>query len=195
MRDRIPKYAGRVKLIPVSNQPNTYDMQRADEPLQEGTPLNRNTLLSDQTVEEFGLSLDATPDEALRFLNDRWKEFKQTSEEDYEEFKDIVTETIKGVSRVAFGNGTWGREYVGDGKYLYTSEIVVDFLPQVIIRQISPIYTSEIYSEYWLTIDFSDSFTTTKNDDGTYIVRYEKLSNAGNDRPIYKYICLNDGTI
>ena len=33
MKDRIPKYAGRVKLIPVANQPNIYDMVRADEPL------------------------------------------------------------------------------------------------------------------------------------------------------------------
>lgn len=41
MQDRIPRYAGRVLMTPVSGQPNTYDMVRADEPIQEGTKLNK----------------------------------------------------------------------------------------------------------------------------------------------------------
>lgn len=39
--DRIPTYPGRVKLIPVPGQENTYDMVRADEPIVEGTPINK----------------------------------------------------------------------------------------------------------------------------------------------------------
>ena len=39
--DRIPTYPGRVKLTPVSGQAGTYDMVRADEPIEAGTPLNR----------------------------------------------------------------------------------------------------------------------------------------------------------
>jgi hypothetical protein len=39
--DRVPTYPGRVKLTPVSGQANTYDMQRADEPITVGTPLNK----------------------------------------------------------------------------------------------------------------------------------------------------------
>ena len=104
MRDRIPKYAGRVKLIPVSNQPNTYDMQRADEPLQEGTPLNRNTLLSDQTVEEFGLSLDATPDDAMRFLNTRRKEFEQGINNTVDTFIKNATDILEKDFRIATGS-------------------------------------------------------------------------------------------
>lgn len=41
-QNRVPLYPGRVTLTPVSG--NTYDMERADQPTQEGTPLNRDTL-------------------------------------------------------------------------------------------------------------------------------------------------------
>jgi hypothetical protein len=39
--DRVPTYPGRVKLTPVSGQANTYDMVRADEPIEVGTPINK----------------------------------------------------------------------------------------------------------------------------------------------------------
>ena len=68
MKDRIPKYAGRVKLIPVANQPNIYDMTRADEPLEEGTPLKKATLLSDETATSLGLTGDSNVNDALSAL-------------------------------------------------------------------------------------------------------------------------------
>lgn len=55
--DRVSTYPGRVKLTAVSGQTDVYDMVRADEPVQEGTPLNKElldqkayTLTSDVTV-------------------------------------------------------------------------------------------------------------------------------------------------
>ncbi len=39
--DRVPTHPGRVKLIPVVGQENTYDMVRADAPIEAGTPLNK----------------------------------------------------------------------------------------------------------------------------------------------------------
>lgn len=39
--DRIPTYPGRVTLTPVSGATNTYDLVRADQPIQEGTPINK----------------------------------------------------------------------------------------------------------------------------------------------------------
>lgn len=69
MQDRVPLYPGRVKLTPVSGQENTYDMVRADEPTQEGTPLNKATLLKDATAEMFGLDATAVPDDALALLS------------------------------------------------------------------------------------------------------------------------------
>lgn len=44
VEDRVSTYPGRVKLTPVSGQTNVYDMSRADEPVQEGTPLNKALL-------------------------------------------------------------------------------------------------------------------------------------------------------
>lgn len=41
VKDRIPTFPGRVKLTPVSGMENTYDMVRADSPLEEGTPINK----------------------------------------------------------------------------------------------------------------------------------------------------------
>lgn len=52
MKDRIPMYPGRVKLVPVEGQENVFDMVRADDPVEGGTPLSKATLLSDQTVEK-----------------------------------------------------------------------------------------------------------------------------------------------
>lgn len=42
--DRVPKYAGRIKLTPVSGQADVFTMTRADEPTVEGTPLDKATL-------------------------------------------------------------------------------------------------------------------------------------------------------
>ena len=69
MQDRVPLYPGRVKLTPVSGQQNTYDMVRADEPTQEGDPLNKSTLLKDATAALFGLDATAVPDDVLNVLS------------------------------------------------------------------------------------------------------------------------------
>ena len=44
--DRVPKYAGRVKLTPVSGQENIFDMERADAPTVVGTPIDKATFNS-----------------------------------------------------------------------------------------------------------------------------------------------------
>lgn len=68
MQDRVPLYPGRVTLTPVAGQANTYDMTRADQPTQEGTPLNKATLLKDYTTNLLGLPNTAVPDDALLAL-------------------------------------------------------------------------------------------------------------------------------
>lgn len=65
MKDRVPLYPGRVTLTPVSGQANTFDLVRADQPTQEGTPLNKASLLKDTTAALFGLGTDAVPDDVL----------------------------------------------------------------------------------------------------------------------------------
>lgn len=44
--NRVPTYPGRVKLTPVAGQADTYDMERADSPVVEGTPLDKATFES-----------------------------------------------------------------------------------------------------------------------------------------------------
>lgn len=39
--DRVPTYPGRVRMTPVAGQENTYDMVRADDPIEPGTPINK----------------------------------------------------------------------------------------------------------------------------------------------------------
>ena len=68
MKDRVSIYPGRVKLVPVAGQENTYDMVRADSPTKEGTPLNKDSLLKDATAALFGLGTDAVPDEVFALL-------------------------------------------------------------------------------------------------------------------------------
>ena len=68
MQDRISLYPGRVKLQPVAGQENTFDLERADEPIQPGTPLNKATLLKDDTAEKYGLDADALVDDVFKFL-------------------------------------------------------------------------------------------------------------------------------
>ena len=69
MQDRVSLYPGRVKLEPVAGQANLYDLTRADQPTQEGTPLNKASLLKDATASLFGLGTDALPDDALNLLS------------------------------------------------------------------------------------------------------------------------------
>ncbi len=56
--DRVPKYPGRVKLVPVPGQADTYDMIRVDEPIVEGTPINKALFDSILTVAEVVLLVD-----------------------------------------------------------------------------------------------------------------------------------------
>lgn len=74
MQDRIPLYPGRVKMTPVAGQANTYDMVRADDPTQAGTPLNKATLLKDATAALFGLGTGAVPDDVLAELG-KYKQY------------------------------------------------------------------------------------------------------------------------
>ena len=74
MQDRIPLYPGRVTMTPVSGQANTYDMVRADDPTQAGTPLNKATLLKDATAALYGLGTGAVPDDVLAELG-KYKQY------------------------------------------------------------------------------------------------------------------------
>lgn len=69
MQDRVPLYPGRIILTPVAGQANTYDMVRADQPTQDGTPLNKATFWKDATAALFGLGVDSVPDDGFQVLS------------------------------------------------------------------------------------------------------------------------------
>lgn len=65
MKDRVPVNPGRVLISPENGAAYYATMSRADNPTQEGTPLNKNSLLKDATAALFGLSADAVPDDVF----------------------------------------------------------------------------------------------------------------------------------
>lgn len=69
MKDRIPTYPGRVRLVPVAGQENLYDMTWADQPLQAGTALDKSALLTDGVAAAFGLTDSAVPNDVLGILS------------------------------------------------------------------------------------------------------------------------------
>lgn len=98
MQDRTPQYPGRVTLTPVEGQANTYDMVRADQPTQAGTPLNKANLLKDTTAALFGLGTGAVPDDVLGWLgkyNEHWWSlFHDKSSEGYSETLTAITSQV-----------------------------------------------------------------------------------------------------
>lgn len=68
MQNRAPKYPGRVKLVPVDDANGIYDMIRADEPTQPGDPLNKATLLQDDTAALFDMDSNAVPDDVFKAI-------------------------------------------------------------------------------------------------------------------------------
>ena len=72
MKDRVPKYPGKALITPENGSEAYYaTIARADEPVEEGTPLNKATLLSDDAAHtlEVGEYEEPTPNDA--FLNVR----------------------------------------------------------------------------------------------------------------------------
>ena len=132
MQDRVPTYPGRVKLNPVPGHENTYDMVRADSPVQEGTPLNKASLLRDDTAALYGQSADAVPDDILSILSKA-----VLSVDGY--LKDIGGNKVG--PRIETGN------YVGTGTSGQKNpcSLTFDFTPKIVLMHTGATYA---YSEY-----------------------------------------------
>lgn len=70
MKDRVVQHPHRYQLVPVSGQSDTYDIIAKPGTITEaGTPINKATLLSDETAALYGLTgEDATVDGALAII-------------------------------------------------------------------------------------------------------------------------------
>lgn len=120
MKDRTPTYPGRIKLTPVDGQENTYDLTWADEPVQEGTPLNKATLLSDTVAALLGLAQDDPT------VSDAFAGLSQT-------VSDSISDTVKYVkknfSKVIVSEALPTNDDAGEAGYIWlkTNETVNEF--------------------------------------------------------------------
>ncbi len=138
MKDRTPLYPGRVKLVPVEGQENTYDMVREDSPTQPGTPLSKATFLKDATAALYGLGTDAVPDDALALLS----RFQGGLGNEYvwAKTKTEIIEQEDSLSNVTFWSGNSGTQYTlyyadsvtkqSNGTYVLNSPASAEFYAQ-----------------------------------------------------------------
>ena len=118
MQDRVPLYPGRVKMTPVAGQANTFDMVRADDPTQAGTPLNKATLLKDATAALYGLGTGAVPDDVLAELGkykQYWWRRRIPAGERYVEVQSDIPNAI----------GLFG-PYVETSQVIYSKQLTID---------------------------------------------------------------------
>lgn len=183
MKDRVSVHPGRVKLTPVAGEQNTYDMVRADSPTQEGTPLNKNTILKDTTAALYGLGTDAVPDDVLSNIK---------------ALVDGANSNANGRARIQTGS------YVGTGTIGESNpnRLTFDFEPKTVIISgfsqrggvgsivlVASVNSSFLYYSY----DTMFSFDSVKWNQNT-IEWYTELNGYGyqaNDQGrIYYYICI-----
>lgn len=153
--DRVPLYPGRVKMTPVSGQANTYDMVRADQPTQEGTPINKalfdkksDVLTENATVYVTKSGNDSTGD--------------GTSAKPYATIQkavDSIPKNLGGfVATIHIGPGTYADpvtiEYFHGGRVVLTGETTTT----VTIKDLITIRDSYVHFEYFKMVM-----------DGTYI--------------------------
>lgn len=73
MDDRIPTRPGRMLLTPENGAAPFYaTLERADQPTQAGTQLNKNSLLKDATAALYGLTDSAVPDDIFKALSNQF---------------------------------------------------------------------------------------------------------------------------
>lgn len=138
MKDRVPLYPGRVKLTPVAGQANTYDMSRADSPQQAGTPLNKATLLSDETAaliwpDASTRPADPTVDDALAALPHKRKVAKTVIITETQDWKvpahtgelDVMVFGGGGAGAVGYSSNSYCRGGGGGGGHMARDTIDV----------------------------------------------------------------------
>lgn len=146
MKDRVSLYPGRVTLTPVEGQANTYDLVRADQATQAGTPLNKASLLTDETeVALFGDAADRTVNQAFVAIISRFRMLESSTA--------AVTVTVKDSSGLAAKGVEVAGMFSEDGGAVYTdnSGVASGYVPEGSV-------TLSI-SRYADVADASDTFT------------------------------------
>ena len=68
MVDRKPTYKNRVRVTKEDGTQEYVTWEHADNPITEGTPLNKQNLMSDEAAAALGLTADATPSKAFEVI-------------------------------------------------------------------------------------------------------------------------------
>lgn len=173
MQDRIPLYPGRVKMTPVAGQANTFDMVRADDPTQAGTPLNKATLLKDATAALYGLGTGAVPDDVLAELG----RFQSGLGNEYIWEKKLST--VQKTYDLGTENPLYMCAYKGGGNQSTVMTVTyaddIDISPGNVVSLKAPIYTVDVtYNDYsaanvlkgkffLAALDVGDGITTIVN--------------------------------
>lgn len=138
VKDRMPKYPGRVKMIAVPGQPDTYDMVRADDPTEPGTPINRALFESIKT----------DINDAIQAIDNKVFEFSQWSE---------VGTLADGASFGLYENGVLNQyvklkdNYEGTGRVLVVRRGITH---HAALYTTGKIYYSQTDVDAWLNGDF-----------------------------------------
>ena len=173
MQNREPTYPGRVTMTPVFGQANTYDMERADQPLQQGTPLNKATLLKDATAALYGLGTGAVPDDVLAVLG----RFQSGLGNEYIWEKKLTT--VQKTYDLGTENPLYMCAYKGGGNQSTVMTVTysddIDISPGNVASLKAPIYTVDVtYNNYsaanvlkgkffLAALDVGDGITTIVN--------------------------------
>lgn len=193
MQDRVPLYPGRVTLTPVSGQANTYDLVRADQATQQGSPLIKATFLKDATAALFGLGTGAVPDDVLAALGkykQHWWRRRTPSKTKYVEKQNNVTASDEISSISCLGTTVWVSNTIyfdpttgGNITLVDPEEVVLDSWDSVStgVVQVSkitnkaPCYLKSRNTASEKTYYLPDGATTTSWSDGTGTmqVRYQ----------------------
>ena len=134
--DRVPTYAGRVKLTPVSGQADVFTMERADEPINEGTPINKATL--------DGISKNR--------LTGRYYELSATK---------TTLSTAGGAFNPLPTSWTTTAEGANSGGYSVTASGGINLLYRAFDGNLNT-YWAATAKEPWIQLNIPDSITVTK---------------------------------
>ena len=126
MKDRIPANPGRVLVTPENGGSAYYaTLTRADNPTQEGTPLNKANLLTDATAALFGLGANAVPNDV---------------------FSTVRALIARNATDIANGVKIETGSYVGTGEYNWPTpvpnELTFSIVPKIVFLY------SEDYTSY-----------------------------------------------
>ena len=200
MQDRVPVNPGRVLITPENGSAAYYaTMTRADNATQEGTPLNKASLLKDATAALFGLGANAVPDDALNAI----KTLIDGANDNANKKAKIVTGSYAGTGKSGSAN---------------PCSLTFDFAPKFIMFSIywNGYYMSDVYNNGGgfsscvytdgLTTSYAKGFAPAKGEantayakksaDGKTISWYNTVSSSGPDRQlngsgyVYYYIAI-----